>query len=115
MKLKVLQTFLSILNKLKRGMKMKKDKINHIPNTFAPRVRNKLFSLYGLYFMISRGYIKHKQVPKQILQIYLEYGKIRYAGKFIRYEQIPKETRQMFWEYLQSEKAYSTEIRNELK
>ena len=68
---------------------MRRCKIENIPNTFAPDCRNKFFSLEMLSFMMEKGFVKYKQLPKKI--------------------------RQLFDEYLKSEKTYSDETRNELK
>ena len=68
---------------------MRGDKIENIPNTFAPNVINKFFSLVSLFFLIRKS--------------------------VIHYEQLPKEIQQLFDEYLKSAKAYSAETRDELK
>ena len=92
---------------------MRFDKIENIPNTFAPRCRNKFLSLYSLYFMISRGYMRYEEPPKEIRQILEEYLKIR--RRFFWPEQLPKEVQQLFDEYLKSEKTCSAETRDDLK
>ena len=92
---------------------MRFDKNENIPNTFAPRCRNKFFSLYSLFFLIRMRAIHYEQLPKAIRQLFDEYLNIR-EGIF-GLAQVPKETQQLFDEYLKSGKTYSAETRNELK
>ena len=45
-----------------------KDTKHDIPNTFAPNLRNKEFSVPELITNIGKGWIKRESIPKHILE-----------------------------------------------
>ena len=45
---------------------MKENDIENIPNTFAPNVKNKVFSLNALVFMTMRGFVRQENIPMEL-------------------------------------------------
>ena len=46
----------------------------NIPNTFAPKARNKFFSINGIIFALQLGLLKTEDVPEEIIDKFPDPG-----------------------------------------
>ena len=65
-------------------MYLHRDTKEDIPNTFDPETSNKFFSVVEVIYCISKGWVKRKDVPADVLK------RVDAEIKFVRETQVEK-------------------------